>query len=350
MAGYLGHKPKLNNYTVDEFTTSAAQASSGNFTLSQTVTDSKTLEVSVGGIDQPQSAYSVSGTTLAFGASIVAENDIVIARHAGESIMYPALEDGAVTSAKIGAGAVIDAKISGMTSTKLTGTIDGARFPATLPATSGANLTALPAANITGVIPAANLGTGTASSTTFLNGAGAYAAAGGGAWTVIGSSVASGSPATLSVTGLDLTYDTYYIIGEMLGPTSASHAWLRFGDSGGIDTGGSDYAYQLFVQEIGGTGYNATSSSSADRMYMTAGNGINSTTGFACFLHANKGSSAYTHKPMVKGESYYISTGQKSAYFTGWRLAAMAVTEIQFGFGSGDIAYGRLSVWGIKHT
>ena len=60
MAGYLGNKPKLANYAVDEFTTSAAQASSGNFTLSQTVTDEKTLEVSVGGIDQPQSAYTVT--------------------------------------------------------------------------------------------------------------------------------------------------------------------------------------------------------------------------------------------------------------------------------------------------
>ena len=113
MAGYLGNKPKLANYAVDEFTTSAAQASSGNFTLSQTVTDERSLEVSVGGIDQPTTAYSVTGTTLAFGASIVAENDIVIVRHAGESIMYPTLEDGAVSSsAKIAANAVDSGNIT----------------------------------------------------------------------------------------------------------------------------------------------------------------------------------------------------------------------------------------------
>ena len=106
MAGYLGHKPKISNYTVDEFTTSSAQASSGNFTLAQTVADLKTLEVSVGGIDQPQSAYSVSGTTLAFGANIVTLGDIVIARHAGESISYPLLEANAVDSGNITAGAV----------------------------------------------------------------------------------------------------------------------------------------------------------------------------------------------------------------------------------------------------
>ena len=113
MAGYIGHKPKVTNYTVDEFTTTAPQASSGNFTLSQTVDDSKTLEVSVGGIDQPQSAYSVTGTTLAFGASVVAQNDIVIVRHAGESLMYPSLEDGAVSSsAKIAANAVDSGNIT----------------------------------------------------------------------------------------------------------------------------------------------------------------------------------------------------------------------------------------------
>jgi len=112
MAGYLGHKPTISNYTVDEFTTSSAQASSGNFTLSQTVTNSKTLEISVGGIDQPQSAYSVTGTTLAFGANIIAQNAIVIARHAGESISYPSLETGAVTTAKIGTDAVDGTKIA----------------------------------------------------------------------------------------------------------------------------------------------------------------------------------------------------------------------------------------------
>ena len=112
MAGYLGNKPKLGNYTVDEFNPpTAAEASSGNFILSQTVTDKKTLEVSVGGIDQPQSAYSVTGTTLAFGAGIVSVNDIVIVRHAGESIMYPTLENDAVTNAKMANNSVDSAEL-----------------------------------------------------------------------------------------------------------------------------------------------------------------------------------------------------------------------------------------------
>jgi hypothetical protein len=43
---------------------------------------------------------------------------------------------------------------SDLPAANLTGTIADARFPATLPAASGANLTALPAANLTGTLPA----------------------------------------------------------------------------------------------------------------------------------------------------------------------------------------------------
>lgn len=51
------------------------------------------------------------------------------------------------------------------------GTVPDARFPATLPAASGVNLTNLVATNIaTGLVPTARLGGGTASSSTYLRG------------------------------------------------------------------------------------------------------------------------------------------------------------------------------------
>ena len=53
--------------------------------------------------------------------------------------------------------------------------------PATLPASSGVNLTALNASNLgSGTVPTARLGSGTASGTTFLSGDQTYKAAGGG--------------------------------------------------------------------------------------------------------------------------------------------------------------------------
>ena len=64
------------------------------------------------------------------------------------------------------------ANLTGLNASNLaSGTLPDARFPATLPAASGANLTNLEATNIaTGLVPTARLGTGTASSTTFLAG------------------------------------------------------------------------------------------------------------------------------------------------------------------------------------
>jgi hypothetical protein len=52
-----------------------------------------------------------------------------------------------------------------------TGTVPDARFPATLPAASGVNLTALNASNLgSGTVPTARLASGTANSTTYLRG------------------------------------------------------------------------------------------------------------------------------------------------------------------------------------
>tara|TARA_A100001035_G_scaffold135991_1_gene107053 strand:+ start:647 stop:1522 length:876 start_codon:yes stop_codon:yes gene_type:complete len=50
--------------------------------------------------------------------------------------------------------AISGANLTNLTATNLTGTIADARFPATLPAASAANLTNVPAANITGTLPA----------------------------------------------------------------------------------------------------------------------------------------------------------------------------------------------------
>jgi hypothetical protein len=59
--------------------------------------------------------------------------------------------------------------------------VPDARFPATLPAASGANLTALNATNLgSGTVPTARLGTGTADSSVFLAGNNTWASAGGG--------------------------------------------------------------------------------------------------------------------------------------------------------------------------
>ena len=61
-------------------------------------------------------------------------------------------------------GTVSDAQIAAMAASKLTGTIADARFPATLPAASGANLTALNGSNVaSGTVADARISTLTSS-------------------------------------------------------------------------------------------------------------------------------------------------------------------------------------------
>ena len=73
--------------------------------------------------------------------------------------------------------AVSGANLTSLNATALaSGTVPDARFPATLPAVSGVNLTNLNASSITsGTVPTARLGSGTASSSTFLRGDQTYA-------------------------------------------------------------------------------------------------------------------------------------------------------------------------------
>ena len=73
------------------------------------------------------------------------------------------IEDSAITSAKILDGTIANADVNDLAATKLSGTIADARFPATLPAASGANLTSLPAGNLTGTVADARISTLTSS-------------------------------------------------------------------------------------------------------------------------------------------------------------------------------------------
>ena len=113
--------------------------------------------------------------------------------------------DGTISNADL-AGSITSAKITSLDATKLTGTVADARFPATLPATSGVNLTALNGSNIgSGTVPTARLGTGTASSSTFLRGDSIYAAAGGGKVLQCLSTVKTSQFTSASTTLVDIT-------------------------------------------------------------------------------------------------------------------------------------------------
>ena len=94
--------------------------------------------------------------------------------------------------------------------------------------------------DITGTVPTANLGSGTASASTFLRGDQTYAAAGGGAWTVKTSGTLDGTPTTLEITGITKSIRIW------LTDFSCSGACvMRVSDDNGTTwkSGASDYKY-----------------------------------------------------------------------------------------------------------
>jgi hypothetical protein len=180
------------------------------------------------------------------------------------------------------------------------------------------------------------------------------AASSGGAWTFIAKTTASDS-ASITVSGLSSTYDLYAVSLDDLQPANdAVGLSMRFGDSGGLDTGGSDYHWQHLL----------AADPEVDTIDDSAGEiainpvGVNRNMGSASgegemgmfFLQCPHG--ATSTYPAIQGQ--YTGHGQTNnpALYTtgGGRNAVMDLTQIQIYFSSGNIANGTLSVWGIKQS
>ena len=102
---YIGNTPTTGHFPTDTLT-SVGQST---YTLSQTPANVGAIEVSVQGVLQAVSAYSVDGTTLTLAG--VATDDIVFVRHLGETLLVPVPGDLTVTTGKIVDGAVTAVKI-----------------------------------------------------------------------------------------------------------------------------------------------------------------------------------------------------------------------------------------------
>ena len=149
--GYIGNEPTTGHFPVDNL----VGAPAGTYTLTQAPASAGAIEVSVGGVLQPTTAYSVTGTTLTMAG--VATGIPIFVRHLGETLSLPTPADGSVT----------DAKIVGMNASKLTGTIDNARISldaAEVPSLDAAKITTgtfdnarVSAASVTQHVPAVDL-------------------------------------------------------------------------------------------------------------------------------------------------------------------------------------------------
>jgi len=246
------------------------------------------------------------------------------------------------------------ANLTSLPAGNLTGTIADARFPATLPAASGANLTALTAGNITGIVPTANLGTGTANADTFLNGSGAYSAAGGGAFTLISSATASNT--TYMDMAIDTTqYNTYLIrVENLVAASSGSYPYMRFGDSGGIDSGANYYWVQARQDTSAGSFTTAYGTNSSKARIDDANVSNDTKETFSGNIWLNAPSAAQAAQPNLHFEVALSNASNHLQHIIGscGRNPGTAFTMTQFRFymNSGNMTSGRFSLYGLSQS
>ena len=173
-----------------------------------------------------------------------------------------------------------------------------------------------------------------------------------GSWVLIGTQVASSS-ASLTQTGLDSTYDCYAVVCSDLVPATDGVAWeFRLGDSGGVDSGASDYSYHLQdATTAASTSGSSAVSTGADSMIM--GNALGSAAGegySGTFFLGRPGDA--TGRPTLAGNAFANSTDGtiRGGTMFGQRLAVITVDRIYGAMTAGNIATGRMSVYGIAHT
>ena len=176
-------------------------------------------------------------------------------------------------------------------------------------------------------------------------------AAGGGAWTLIGTVVAS-NDATIGITGLDSTYDSYAIgLSDIVPVTNSVEAYIRLGDSSGVDSGTNDYDSHSSMNTSDATTYSSAIEATSAFMEITTstGSGAGQGIGAMFFLHRPGDGTTY---PRISGtySAGNLNGDLRGGHFTGMRNAVITLTQVQFAFSSGNVSTGRLTVWGIAHA
>ena len=197
--------------------------------------------------------------------------------------------------------------------------------------------------------------TGTPGSGNFLRGDGTWNSPTAG-MTLVGTAVASGS-SSLTITGLDSTYDTYCIaLSDLVPATDGVYGWFRVGDSSGVDSGSTDYGWSMSSFQIDNTSHGSHTNednSDAQMVVTNPSNAVGNAAG------EGMGALIYIHRPgdgttnvgiTGMGVSYRNDGESCYQHFGGDRRAVIVVDRVQFLFSSGNVATGRMTVWGLAHA
>jgi len=184
-----------------------------------------------------------------------------------------------------------------------------------------------------------------------LKDGGSPIAAAGGSWTIINTTVAS-NDASITITGLSSTYDTYAIaISDVRPASDGQNLFMRLGDSSGIDSGGSDYEYKTGSQVSANTSYASDASTGASSIRVCGGIGNATGEGGGGLLYLHQPGDAAT-QPIITGIFAHLknSTNLAGGVILANRQAVITVDRVNFFFDSGNVAVGRFTVYGVAHA
>ncbi|MBF0358852.1 MAG: hypothetical protein HQL70_09610 [Magnetococcales bacterium] len=175
---------------------------------------------------------------------------------------------------------------------------------------------------------------------------------GGGAWSLVGSATASSS-ATLSVTGL--TGAPVMIVGVNLQPVNNDRfGQLRLGDSGGVDSGATDYAFYSSGHMTNASGtqvpvgfkdqqHDAITIGGATTPQLgSIGSGTGRFLGFTAFMENGVGG-----YPVLHGSAAGVNIAEYVSVidFGGMRNSIITTDRVEFSFDLGDISSGSIYVY-----
>ena len=324
--GYVGNEPAEKYSSLTQQTFSSPTGTS--FTLNQSVTSSVDIALFIDNVRQDPATYTATGTSLT--TSTISSPSTMYCLFNGKTTETVAPPANSVDSGNVVSGAIDDSHITGMAASKLTGSVAVAN--------GGTGITAV----------------GTSGNVLTSNGSAwaSTAPAGGGAWTLIGTQVASSS-ASLTQTGLSSTYDTYAIALSDLNPsTDGVQPYFRLGDSSGIDSGGTDYDWSYIYVRSGSSGsFSAQDSEGSAQLQLSPYSVGNAST-------EGTGGLLYLHRPgdgtMLPGITWHMCdvdnfSRPTNVLGSGAHASAITLDRVQFLFSSGNIDTGRMTVWGLSH-
>ena len=318
---YIGNQPTTGHFPVDNFTSSGGST----YTLTRAPASAGAIEVSVQGVLQPTTAYTVSGTTLNLAG--VTTGVKIFVRHLGETLVLPTIADGVVTTAKLGTNAVDGTKIAMGSDARgdilYHGATDYARLAK---GTSGQILT---------------MG---------ANDPAWAAGAAGGAWTILATTDASGA-SSIDFTNVTSTYDTYVMtISDMRCSADGNGLNFRFGDSGGFDSASGDYTrHEMRPNEGSGNTY-AGSGGDDTQIGFSHALGTGTGEGFGGIIYIHQPSDGVTYPQMTfHGITFNMSATLYIGFGGGVRQSNIVMDRFQIYPAAGTLT-GRATVYGIAHA